>query len=72
MQTLIEEIPVITLKELEINGYDIINLGYKNGIEVKKVLELALTAVLENQCENNKSSLIEFILNNRAKVTKVT
>ncbi len=70
IQTLIEKIPVITLKELEINGNDIINLGFKKGVEIKKILNLALNAVLQNNCKNDKTSLVEFILKEQKKVTK--
>ena len=69
IQTLIEKTPVITLKELEISGYDIMALGIKNGLEIKDVLNLALNAVLQEECENEKSSLIEFILKKQKKVT---
>jgi len=69
IQTLIEELPVITLKELEINGNDIINLGFKKGVEIKKILNLALNAVLQNNCKNEKTVLIEFILREKKKVT---
>lgn len=69
IQTLIEKTPVITLKELEISGYDIMALGIKNGLEIKDVLNLALDAVLQEECENEKSSLIEFILKKQKKVT---
>ncbi len=69
IQSLMEETPVITLKELEISGHDIISLGVKNGLEIKNILNLALNAVLQNKCENTKNSLIEFILEEQKKVT---
>lgn len=69
IRTLIENIPVITLKELEINGDDIINLGFKRGVEIRELLNLSLNAVLENNCKNEKNSLIDFILKQQKKVT---
>lgn len=69
IQTLVEETPVITLKELEISGHDIISLGIKNGLQIKKALNFALDAVLQNKCENDKNSLIELILQTQEKVT---
>jgi tRNA nucleotidyltransferase (CCA-adding enzyme) len=47
------------LKDLNINGKDIILLGYKQGKEVGNILEYLLNLVIEEKVENKKNILIE-------------
>lgn len=46
-----------SLKNLEVKGNDIIEMGYK-GAEIGKALEFLLTLVIENKCENKKDELL--------------
>lgn len=48
-----------TLKQLEINGNDIKNLGLSEGIKIGKILKILLGLVIEDKIENEKSALIK-------------
>lgn len=48
-----------TLKQLEINGNDIKNLGVSEGIKIGKILKILLGLVIEDKIENEKSALIK-------------
>ncbi len=61
IEALISETPVITLKELEITGHDVIELGFKEGRKVKEALNFALNGVLSDKCKNTKRSLIDYL-----------
>ncbi len=49
----------ITVKDLAVNGYDLMGLGLK-GKEIGDMLEYLLNLVLENPKLNNKETLLEF------------
>lgn len=51
--------PKLTLKELAVNGYDIMNLGIE-GRKVGETLNYLLELVLDNPTYNNKKSLIQY------------
>ncbi len=51
------------IKDLKINGFDLMNLGYK-GKEIGETLNLVLQKVIDNELENVKESEIEFVKNN--------
>lgn len=51
-----------SLKHLEVNGNDLIDLGFK-GKEIGEKLNLLLEAVIDGKCENNKACLLDFINN---------
>ena len=53
-----------SLKNLEINGHDIMKLGFV-GKDVGLALELLLNAVIEGKCPNQKKSLSDFLEKNR-------
>lgn len=48
-----------TLKQLEINGNDIKNLGVDEGVKIGKILKMLLSLVIEDKLKNEKSALIE-------------
>lgn len=50
--------------QLAINGYDVIELGYKEGKVIGEILDYLLEKVLEKPELNEKESLIKIILNN--------
>ena len=50
-----------TLKDLAIDGKDLINLGYKNGKDIGKTLNSLLELVLKNPELNKKEELIKYI-----------
>lgn len=57
-----DTLPVITLKDLDLCGDDLIKIGITPGRQIKEILESALNAVLEEKCHNNKQNLIKFLL----------
>lgn len=57
----IEERQCFSLRDLAINGHDIISLGLNEGEEVGEALNYALNAVIEGSVENEKRKLIELI-----------
>ena len=57
---ILEEQDIFSLKDLAINGHDMIALGLK-GPEIGKALNDALEAVIEEQASNDKQSLIDFV-----------
>lgn len=52
--------PPISVKDLAINGYDVMELGYQ-GKEIGQVLNTLLELILENPELNTKDSLLKFI-----------
>ena len=56
----IEEKQPLTVKDLVINGYDLINLGIKPGRNMGLLLKEMLELVLENHELNNREYLIEY------------
>lgn len=58
-----EDNEVFSLKDLQINGYDLLELGY-SGITVGKILNDCFTLVLNENLENNKSTLLAYIKDN--------
>lgn len=50
-----------SLKDLAINGTDIINLGSKEGCEVGEFLDKALSNVIEGNLPNKREDLIKFL-----------
>lgn len=54
----------VTLKELKINGKDLIAQGFRPGREMGKILDKLLDAVIENPELNEKAKLMELIKNN--------
>lgn len=49
----------INIKDLQIDGSDIVALGYKPGKIIGEILNYLLEEVLENPCLNNKETLLE-------------
>lgn len=53
----------ITLKDLKINGADLIKMGIKPGPQMGQILNYCLTLVVNEELENNNEVLIEFVKN---------
>ena len=49
---------VLSLKDLKINGHDIMALGVKEGREVGRILSALLGLVVANKVENSKEELV--------------
>ena len=56
----IEEAQCFALKDLAVNGKDLIEAGLKPGKELGKVLDELLEQVLEDKLPNDKAKLLEF------------
>ena len=61
MDVLIEEQKCYRLKDLKINGHDIINNGVPEGAEIGKMLKAILNMVMEGQIENDRVTLLSEI-----------
>ncbi len=48
-----------TLKQLDINGADIMRIGVEEGIKVGRILKMLLSLVMEDKLENEKSALLK-------------
>jgi tRNA nucleotidyltransferase (CCA-adding enzyme) len=57
--------PCFTLKQLAVNGTDLIEIGYKSGTEIGTALQFLLNAVMDGKCENNKNALLKFLASNQ-------
>ena len=49
---------VVTLSDLDINGDDLIELGY-SGINIKRALAFLIDSVLSGKVQNEKNALIK-------------
>ena len=64
-ELLIEE-PVLTEKDLDITGKDLINLGYHNK-EIGLIKKEILIAIINDKLKNNKIDIIKYIKEKRSK-----
>jgi tRNA nucleotidyltransferase (CCA-adding enzyme) len=58
----IENNKSLKISDLEIDGFDIIKLGFKQGNAIGDMLNLCLDYVLENPEKNNKQDLINYVV----------
>ena len=61
-QELKKEKDCFKLKDLKVNGYDLINMGF-NGKEIGMILNLLLNKVINEEIKNEKKLLLEFVKN---------
>ncbi len=59
MKGILEKNECFSLKQLRINGSDLISLGFPKGRGIGETLEELLEKVVSGQCENEKESLIK-------------
>lgn len=62
MKAVLEEKNAFSIKDLAINGRDLIERDVEPGPEMGKLLRMALDAVMDEQVENRKEDLLMFIL----------
>lgn len=62
INAILEENEPIEKKQLDINGNDIVNLGYKQGKIIGEILDYLLEIVLEDSKLNKKETLIKMLL----------
>ena len=56
---IIEEEQCFSLRDLEVNGKDLIQAGMEQGPEIGKTLEALLAAVMDGKVANKKEALLE-------------
>lgn len=61
MQAIIASQQCFTLKDLAINGHDVLQLGIPEGHQVGETLQKALDAVIDGTVDNNKEALIGYL-----------
>jgi tRNA nucleotidyltransferase (CCA-adding enzyme) len=59
LDQVIAEKACFSLKDLAVNGHDLIGLGIKNGEEIGRILKLLLAGVIDEVYQNEKDVLIE-------------
>ena len=62
-EEIIKENECFSLKDLKVNGNDLINLGFK-GKKIGDILDKILTLVLEEKIDNDKIEILDFIKRN--------
>ena len=60
LDEIVSENLAFSLKQLAINGIDVMGLGYK-GKSIGEVLNFVLNAVIDDKVDNNKDELIKYI-----------
>lgn len=60
-QQIVERGDCVLLKDLAVNGKDLINLGMKPGEEIGEMLELLLRVVIEKPIENDRQVLLALV-----------
>ena len=64
LEEVLKEKDCFTLKELEINGNDLIAIGIKQGKEIGNILNTLLEKVINEELENKKEVLFEYVEKN--------
>lgn len=58
LEEILSEEQCFTIKDLDINGRDLINAGYKEGRQLGAALQRLLDCVIANEAENDKEALL--------------
>lgn len=64
LEEVLEEKDCFTLKDLEINGNDLISIGIKQGKEIGNILNTLLDKVINEELENKKEDLLQYVKEN--------
>ena len=59
LEDVLQEDECFTLKNLAVNGKDLINIGYKSGKELGNALSQLLQSVIDGDCPNTKDELLQ-------------
>lgn len=62
LQQVLDEESAFSLKDLAINGHDLIAAGYKPGPQMGKLLNSLLDAVITEQCKNDPVDLFAYLV----------
>lgn len=63
LDEVLEEKQCFTLKDLAVNGKDLIQIGFKSGKELGSVLNMLLNGVINDEFKNNKEDLLKIAEN---------
>lgn len=61
LEEVLQKDECFSLKDLAVNGKDLIEIGYKPGKEIGNTLNCLLQLVIEGVCPNEKSELLKYI-----------
>lgn len=61
LEEVLEENQCFTLKDLAVNGRDLIQIGFKSGKELGETLNMLLDGVINEEFENNKEYLLNVV-----------
>jgi tRNA nucleotidyltransferase (CCA-adding enzyme) len=61
VREVLEEKPAVSLKDLAINGKDLIDLGYQEGVELGGILKKLLEIVIDKPELNRRERLLKFL-----------
>jgi tRNA nucleotidyltransferase (CCA-adding enzyme) len=61
VREVLEEKPAVSLKDLAINGKDLIDLGYQEGVELGGMIKKLLEIVIDKPELNRRERLLEFL-----------
>ena len=62
LSEILQEQSAFAIKDLAINGYDLIAIGLKPGPKFSHYLQKCLEAVMDGTCENNHDELLKFVV----------
>ena len=61
LNRIVESQPCFTLKQLAVNGRDLIDIGFESGKEIGTALTFLLEAVIDGKCNNYKDKLLQYL-----------
>lgn len=59
MKEVLQEDECFSLKDLAVNGKDLMSIGYKSGKELGNTLNNLLQLVIDGECPNEKEKLLQ-------------
>ena len=62
LNKILQEQSAFAIKDLAINGHDLIAIGLKPGPKFSRYLQKCLEAVMDGTCENNHDELLKFVV----------
>ena len=62
---ILSEPPCFSVKDLAVNGSDLISIGFSQGKMIGTILQFLLEAVIEETCKNEKHELLQYLHQNK-------
>ena len=57
--------PCFSVKDLAVNGSDLLSIGFSQGKIIGTILQFLLDAVIDETCKNEKNELLEYLNQNK-------